>query len=526
MLKISSLKNSHDAFKAIAEDPVVRRAVTRESHAMFFSIYLHHYIKHPMAEFQKDIIRLTEDRANKLACIVAFRGSAKSTLVTLSYSLWAILGIQQKKFVVILCQTQAQARQHMTNLRRELEQNTLLKSDLGPFQEETGVGEWAMTSLVFKDSGARITVASIDQSVRGIRNREHRPDLLILDDIEDINSTRTLDGRNKTFDWYTREIVPLGDTDTRIIIIGNLLHEDSLMMRLKKKIEEKELVAAYHWYPLIDGMGKCLWPEKFDTIGKIETLRQSVSNEFAWQQEYLLTIVSDASRVVWPEWIQRYDEIPTQVQLHRMTTYGVDLAISEKETADYTAIVRADLYSETDGPHIYIGREPFNGRITFPQTIDKLRAISKSSPSLRKLLCIEDVGYQKSVIQQLAREGIYAEGIPTQGMDKRSRIALVSGAIQSGVVRFPKTGCETLIAQLVGFHSEHHDDLADAFVIAVSRLLTISSRILPLSMRQPRDEDIQRHVTEKPICNPSVFRKIYGPDAMRRQQIPIKDMIF
>jgi phage terminase large subunit-like protein len=97
--------------------------------------------------------------------IVAFRGSAKSTIFTTSYPVWAILGEQQKKFVLILCQTQAQAKQHMMNLRRELESNALLKSDLGPFQEENN--EWGSSSLVFSRLGARITAVSTEQSVRG-----------------------------------------------------------------------------------------------------------------------------------------------------------------------------------------------------------------------------------------------------------------------------------------------------------------------------------------------------------------------
>ena len=521
MTKLKSLKNNQDVFDAIGKDPAIRRAVTRDSHAMFFSIYMPHYVKYTMAEFQKDIIRLTEDRTNKLACIVAFRGSAKSTLVTLSYSLWSILGVQQKKFVVILCQTQAQARQHMTNLRRELEQNTLLKSDLGPFQEETGVGEWAMTSLVFKESGARITVASIDQSVRGIRNREHRPDLLILDDIEDMGSTRTLEGRNKTFDWFTREIVPLGDIDTRIILVGNLLHEDSLMMRLKKKIDAKELAATYHWFPLINEAGTCLWPEKFDSFEKIQTLRQSVGSEFAWQQEYLLKIMSDSTRVVWPEWIQHYDQLPTYTQLHRMTAYGVDLAISQNTRADCTAIVRADLYAEEDGVRrIYVFPNPFNARIGFPETVAKLKTIMQSS-SLRRTLYIENVGYQEAMIQQLRVEGIRAEGVSPNGMDKRSRLALLSDVIQSGRVVFPRHGCEALIAQLVGFGSEHHDDLADAFVIAVSKLLTAAADSLPsFYATQASDEDGEPRTMVKPFFNKRAMRSIYGPEYANRIKAP------
>src|SRR5579872_3336179 len=87
-----------DMFEALSQDRNARREVTRQSHLMFFHLYFAHYVKYEIAEFQKDIFRMTEDRSNKLAMIVAFRGSGKSTLVTFSYSLWSILGVQQKKF--------------------------------------------------------------------------------------------------------------------------------------------------------------------------------------------------------------------------------------------------------------------------------------------------------------------------------------------------------------------------------------------------------------------------------------------
>ena len=55
--------------------------------------------------------------------------------------------------------------------------------------------------------------------------------------------------------------------------------------------------------------------------------------------------------------------------------------------------------------------------------------------------------------------------------DKRSRIALTTDLIQNGIVKFPKTGCEELIMQLTGFGNENHDDLADAFAIAMIAIM-------------------------------------------------------
>lgn len=458
-----------DVLDSIIKDRSVRQMVTKESHGMFFHIYFPHYIKYPLAEFHKDIFRITEDQSNNLACIVAFRGSGKSTLVTFSYSLWSILGIQQKKFVLIICQTQSQAKYHMTNLKYELEQNKLLRSDLGPFREEVNAGDWAVSSLVFQNTGARIMIASSEQSIRGVRHHEHRPDLIILDDIEDLNSTKTIEGRNKTFDWFTREIIPLGDIGTRIILVGNLLHEDALMTRLRKKIVADEIKGIFRWFPLLDKDKKCLWPGKFDTPEKIEDLRKKVGNELAWQQEYLLNIINDHTKVIHTDWIQYYDVLPTGVSSE--VYMGVDLAISEAETADYTAIVSARVFGTGKDRKIYILPNMINKRMGYPAVIDTIDALAKSLlVTTRPTVVVESNGFQKIYADQLSSRGLQVKEVRNSS-DKRTRLAIISEYIRNGTILFPRQNSKLLISQLTGFGIENHDDLADALSTMVIDLI-------------------------------------------------------
>lgn len=85
---------------------------------------------------------------------------------------------------------------------------------------------------------------------------------------------------------------------------------------------------------------------------------------------------------------------------------------------------------------------------------------------------IEDVGYQKSLPQQLQAEGIYRIHTVNPGLqDKRSRLVIISSLIKNGRVLFPRRGCEELINQLVHFGVEKHDDLADAFANLVLSVL-------------------------------------------------------
>ena len=302
-------KKSNDPFeivKRVYTDQNLRSELCRKSHLWFFSVYLPHYIKFEIAEFQRKMFEITEDQNNELAVIVSFRNSAKSTVMTLSYPIWAILGEQNKKCVVILCQTRQQARQHLSNLKRELEYNTLLRADLGPFEENDE--EWNSGSIVIPKYDARITALSCEQSFRGLRHGEHRPDLVICDDIEDLDSVRTKESRDKTCDWFIGEVRPIGDRGTKVVVVGNLLHEDSLIKRLEKRIAGGSLTGTFYSFPIVDDNNKPLWPGKYPDIKSIEEERKKIGDDSAWAREFLLKIISDSERVVWPDWIVTYKE--------------------------------------------------------------------------------------------------------------------------------------------------------------------------------------------------------------------------
>ncbi|OGL65776.1 hypothetical protein A2753_02815 [Candidatus Uhrbacteria bacterium RIFCSPHIGHO2_01_FULL_47_11] len=414
----------------------------------------------------------TEDESVKNLVVVAFRGSGKSTIMTLSYPIWAILGKQQKKFVVILGQTQRQARQHLVNLKQELERNKLLRTDLGPFKEQED--EWGSYSLVIPRYGARITAASSEQSIRGLRHGPYRPDLIIADDVEDLTSVKTREGRDKIHQWFTGDVIPAGDKNTRIVVVGNLLHEDSLIMRLCASITEGKFDGAFKDYPLLDESGRCLWPGKFPTKEAVEAIKRSIGNESAWQREYLLRIIADEGQLITREQIHYYDRLPPLKDNEHFwfSATGIDLAISESTTADYTAMVSAHVFGKSrEDKVIYIAPNPINRRLNFAQTVETAKHISHSlgNGTMTKLY-VEDVAYQAAAVQEMERQGLPAEGVKVHGTDKRARLSVISHLIQNGKILFPRKGAEALIEQIVHFGVERHDDLVDAFTMLILQM--------------------------------------------------------
>ena len=300
-------KSKANLRQKILSDRTIRRAITQQSHYWFFHIFLTHYVKHETALFQREMFQLTEDETYKMIAVMAFRGSAKSTIMNLSYAIWSVLGRQQKKFVFIISKTQNQAKAHFQNIKYELEHNELLKNDLGPFTADSD--QWGMHSLEIHKLGAKITCVSREQSIRGMRHGPRRPDLLICDDIEDSLSVQTSQERDLTFRWFSTEVVPMIDSGARIIILGNLLHERSFMMSMADRITKGTLPGIFRAYPLIDDLGQILWPGKFPTTEAIKALYDTITDRATLQQEYLLRFFSGLNDAI-PFII--FDESPSE----------------------------------------------------------------------------------------------------------------------------------------------------------------------------------------------------------------------
>lgn len=471
---MSQIKNNQNKteklFEKLLKDKKVRVAVTTKSFEWFFLFYFREHIKCESAPFHEEFFKIAEDDSIKLAVVVAFRDSAKSTILSTAYTIWSVLGVQQKKFVILSGQTEENARQSLLNIKEELENNELLRNDLGPFEEERN--QWGSTALVIKRFNAKIMIRSIGQHIRGLKHHHYRPSLIILDDIEDTTSVKTQEGRDKTFEWVTNEAMPAGDTGARIIAIGNLLHEDSLLKRFQKQIENGERTGIYREYPLIDENGNSLWPGKYPDKESVEAKRKWLGDPIAWAREYLLKIISSDQQLIQPEWVKFYDGDPPPLMFHGYRAIGVDLAISKSATADYTAMVPACIVGRGKDLKIYILPAVVNEKLTSLETIQKLQDVDRRIGRCKML--IEDVQYQSSLTEHLRSLNYNAINVKVHGQDKYARLGAVSFLVQDGKVLFPRNGgkiIEILINQLTGFGIEKHDDLVDGFSILLAYVI-------------------------------------------------------
>jgi predicted phage terminase large subunit-like protein len=440
----------------------MRLRLTKQSFDWFFHFYYGHYVKYPTADFQREMMRDASNPDIEHLVVLAFRESGKSTLITTAFPLWAVTGALQKKYVVIVSQTQYQAQQHLKNIAAELDDNVLLKKDFWPYEAETN--ETGVTAINLTKYKAKIIAISREQGMRGLRHGPHRPDLIISDDVEDSASVKTKEGRTKTLKWFMGELLPLGTEDTKYITVGNLLHEDSLLMKLKASIVAGSRSGVYREYPLVHG-GKPLWPGRFPNQETIQKLKRRIDDRITWEREYMLRLVPDDDQIITRQMIHSYPVIPKLLRgQYARTIIGVDLAISEDSKADCTAIIVLEVRGEGRNMRIYIRPHPFNRHISFPKTTDLLREMDNAY--YQPKFYIEQTAYQAAVVQDLQQDWLDVTGV-TPKADKRSRLNMIASKIEHGVILFPERGCEELIEQLIGFGVERYDDLVDALTMAI-----------------------------------------------------------
>ena len=275
----------------IQENPRVKRRLAFEHPFWFSLLYLKHHFNHSLAPFQLEMFHIIQKPEYSFVAIMAFRESGKSTIMNMANILWSILGKPGKKFVVIIGKTQEQAKSHFASIKAELENNELLREDFGPFAENAE--DLKRLSLEFVYHGSKIMSVTREQSIRGLKYGPFRPDLIIGDDLEDISSVFDHKETEILYERFEKEIIPLGSSGTRIVILGNLISAASFMMKLKEDISNGRLMGIFRTYPLLDDNGKNLWESKYPDKTTIQNLRAKLSWE-TWKLEYLLTFDAPA----------------------------------------------------------------------------------------------------------------------------------------------------------------------------------------------------------------------------------------
>lgn len=282
--------------------------------------------------------RIDMDRS-KYTEIIMPRGFSKTTLIGLAVILYKIL-FKENKFIVYVSETATAAELQLGNVKYELACNPLINLIFGNLRpERQGELKWA-ANFFQTLSGVVVAARGRGGQIRGLNVGAQRPDLILFDDVEDKESVKTAEQREKTREWFYGDLIPAlpeMDENATIIGLGTVLHSEALLLVLRNDPQWTSIC-----FGAIDRDGDPLWEDNM-SLAKLALKKKSfilAGMLHAYYMEYESVIRAAESAlfkgnffILKPEWQGELDCI----------AQAADPAISDKVGADNFALAVAGI---------------------------------------------------------------------------------------------------------------------------------------------------------------------------------------
>lgn len=194
---------------------------------------LPHYFRQPPSKMHRwlaDQLDPGRRRRGLKLNVLGPRGAAKSTLGTLCYPLRAAVE-GAEPYIWIVSDTLAQAQTHLENVKAELEGNPQLAAR---YPHAAGRGKRWQAHAIELRNGAAIESFGTGQSLRGRRRREHRPTLIVCDDLQNDGHIASAVQRETSRQWFHGALLKAGSRATNVLNLATALHRDALAMQLHR----------------------------------------------------------------------------------------------------------------------------------------------------------------------------------------------------------------------------------------------------------------------------------------------------
>lgn len=327
--------------KQLALDPKAH-VINRAYHETRLLDFARHFLKQhtldeasgetiPFSSFHAELTSLLTDPNNLRLAVAAPRGHAKSTLTSFFYVIHQAV-FAKKRNIVIVSSSEDMAVRFLRRIKAELEYNKAIQLIFGAQKSE----KWSETEIILQN-GVSIHAKGRGAQLRGLISGSRRPDLIVLDDIEDEELVRSEVRRADLEAWLNGTVVPtLAPKVGQLVFIGTILHQDSLLNNVLTNYQE---FVTRKFSALLPN-DEPLWPERFtkDFLHKLRASFASRNQLAQFFMEYMNDPTPEATAFFnLSDW-KYYD--PETRPRNCIVEVAVDLGGGGlRRTADDTAIV-------------------------------------------------------------------------------------------------------------------------------------------------------------------------------------------
>ena len=508
------LRREFEAGLPLTGEDGLRRKLGAIDMEFFGRAYFPHYFSRPSPEFHRELDAIWQQGVLKgrypltpadtkaisrlpgvRRAVAAPRGHAKSTNLTFKGTMHSTL-YGYKHYPIIISDSSEQAEGFLDNIRVEFEENTAILEDFGSLAGSV----WRSNVLVTK-TNIKIEAIGSGKKIRGRKHRNWRPDLIILDDVENDENVRTPEQRKKLKDWFDKAVSKSGDDYTDIVYIGTLLHYDSLLAKtltnpayrsikykaviqfsqaddlwqqwesiftdLSNDDREADALAFFqaHKTAMLEGT-QVLWEEKLSYYD-LMVMRVS-EGEASFNSEEQNEPINPDDCLFMEEWFDYYNEAEVNFGDPAFDFFGfIDPSLGKTKRSDFSAIVT--LAKHKGSGYMYVVDADIERRHPdriIADVLAKERWLRASFGHGYRKLGAETNQFQWFLKEELAKAsakaGLYLpiEEVQ-QTSDKVMRIQTLQPDVKNKYIKFNRRH-KRLLEQLTQFPMGAHDDGPDA----------------------------------------------------------------
>ena len=491
------------------------------------------------ADFHREITDIMNEvsmrERNAKVAVAAPRSHAKSSYLSKAFPVHEVV-YRLRKYIIIISETPKVAQSNMEWIRNQLKYNRKLREDFGPLlspKDQANIRDNSDGFIAwhpdpddpdYRVQLALVEAASTGQALRGRNWDGSRPDLIILDDLEDARpggNASTPEQRQALKDWFAQTVMALGDPKgkrTAFVYMGTTVHYDSLLMDVlyrrsdfrtrvyraiikeperqdlweqcreiyqnrenPNRLEDAERFYAEHREEMDKG-AKVLWSE-VQPLWKLMTWKWDNGSK-AFNTEYQNNPIDEESQVFNPDEFTYYDRHIDYLSDQYEVAMGVDFAMG-KERGDYSAIVTVARDKTTGIVYVV---DAWGERVK-PDEFMKV-IVEKVLEYQPTVIAAEAQAAQEFFVDEL-KKALTRVGYPASTRVKKVkhrsrkelRIEAMLPSIENKTIQFNRNHT-LLLEQFERYGMGEHDDLIDALEMAISA--SAESDVVVRTVRVPQ----------------------------------------
>ena len=314
------------------KDKLARIKKVRGDYAAFVAYYFPHYTVNPetgkttpCADFHIKAANKVKKERNLKAVFRWHRGAAKSTHLDIFIPLWLkCQEVKQLNVMVLVGKSEDNANTLLADIQAELQFNQRYIHDFG---QQYNNGSWEDGEFVTKD-GTAFFARGRGQSPRGLRYRSHRPDYIVIDDLDDDELCESPARVTRLTNWVKEALFGALDGGRgRFIMVGNLIAKNSVLANIAAT-DGVHVSQVNIW----DKNGNVSWAAKWtpDEVKAIERFQGYRS----FQKEYMNNPITEGA-VFRQDWI-KWGKLPDLKKFEELVLY-IDPSFKGTTKNDYKA---------------------------------------------------------------------------------------------------------------------------------------------------------------------------------------------